>query len=191
MSRYCLARRFSLRFQKGDVKLLGWVGDETPFQLGVIVTGTRTADGRNEIVQRFLRALRKGAKDYHDAFTDGREQRADQAGAAAASEIIAKNVSQPAELVAKSIAYIDPELKLDEKDIRRQSAWFQQQGMVKGKVAIDFLRSTLATLVHCLSNPFYAFDPYETLRFGEAHRRARGATSRAHTMRRSTTGLTV
>src|ERR1700722_6588805 len=44
---------------KGDVKLLGYVGDETPWQLAGCFVSTKTADARGDVVQRFLRAFRK------------------------------------------------------------------------------------------------------------------------------------
>ncbi len=55
--------------ERGDLKLIGWVGDEAPWQFGIVFTGTKTADERHDTVARFLRAYRAGAKDYHDATT--------------------------------------------------------------------------------------------------------------------------
>ena len=60
---------------RGDIKLIGWVGDEAPWQFGIVFTGTHAADTRRDTVERFLRAYRKGARDYHDATTspDGKQ----------------------------------------------------------------------------------------------------------------------
>lgn len=125
--------------QAEKVRALGWVGDETPFQLGVIVTGRKTADAKPALVSRFLRALRNGAKAYHDAFTDARGHRLDGPTAAATTALIAKYVDQSPEQVARGISYIDADLRIDAKDIRRQVDWFHAQGMVKGKVDVDTL----------------------------------------------------
>jgi len=43
---------------RGDAKLLGWVGDETPWQLGAVFTATKTANGKRDLVERYLRAYR-------------------------------------------------------------------------------------------------------------------------------------
>ncbi len=40
--------------QRGDVKLLGWVGDETPWQYGALFTSSVTADQKRDQVERFL-----------------------------------------------------------------------------------------------------------------------------------------
>lgn len=125
--------------QAGKVRSLGWVGDETPFQLGVIVTGRKTADAKPALVNRFLRALRKGARAYHDAFADARDQRRDGPTAMEVKATIAKNLDRSPEQIARDIPYIDADLRIDVQDIRRQVAWFREQGMVKGGVDIDAL----------------------------------------------------
>lgn len=120
--------------QRGAVKLVGFVGDETPWQVGAVYTATRTADARGDFVARFLSAYRKGAKDYHDAFTGARGERRDGSGAPDIIAILAKYTGQPAATVDRSIAYVDGEARLDEADIRHQIAWYTKQGMVKGQI---------------------------------------------------------
>jgi len=56
---------------------LGWVGDQAPWQIGAIFASTKTDTTRHELVERFLHAFRKGAKEYHDAFTGPGETRRD------------------------------------------------------------------------------------------------------------------
>ena len=53
---------------KGDIVRLGYVGDETPFQTGILFTSAKATNDRRDVVERYLRAFRKGARDYHDAF---------------------------------------------------------------------------------------------------------------------------
>lgn len=118
--------------QRGDIKVIGWVGDETPWQIGAIWTGTTTADERRDTVLRFLRSFRRAARDYHDAFIDRDEQRRDQPTSPEVLAIIAKYTGQPVELVKLTIPYIDAEARLDVKDIFHQIAWYKSQGMVKG-----------------------------------------------------------
>lgn len=68
---------------KGEVKLLGWTGDETPWQLGGVFVSSKTAAENPALIERFLRAYVKGAHDYHDAVTGADERRADGAQAEA------------------------------------------------------------------------------------------------------------
>jgi NitT/TauT family transport system substrate-binding protein len=120
--------------QRGDVKLLGWVGDETPWQYGAIFTAKRTADGKRDMVERFLRAYRHGAKDYHDAFTGPDGRRSDGPAAPEILAILAKYIGQSVENVKFSITYADPEARLDVKDVLHQIDWYRGQGMIKGDV---------------------------------------------------------
>lgn len=122
---------------RGDLKLVGYVGDVTPIQTGVLFTSGKIADQQPDLVRRFLRAFHKGALDYHNAFIGLDEKRRDGPTADAILAIIAKYVGQsPAQLHA-GISYIDKDATLDVNDILRQLAWFQSQGMVKPEVRGD------------------------------------------------------
>jgi NitT/TauT family transport system substrate-binding protein len=123
--------------EKGDIRILGWVGDETPWQVYAMFTATKTADQRSDTVTRFLRAFRKGAHDYHDAFTGPGEVRRDGPDAAAVLAIIAKYTGLTIEGVRLGIPSIDADARLDVKDILRQIAWYKSQGMVKPEVDGD------------------------------------------------------
>jgi NitT/TauT family transport system substrate-binding protein len=54
--------------QKGDAKLVAYIGDETPWQLGGVLTSTKTANNRGDVVRRFLRGYKKGVEYYYEAF---------------------------------------------------------------------------------------------------------------------------
>ena len=120
--------------QRGDAKLLGVVGDETPWQMGAVFTTAKIADERHDTIERFLKAYRRGAQEYHDAFTGADGKRHDGPTADAVAAIIAKNVGQPVADVKARVTYVDPGLRLDVKDIAHQIAWYKAQGMVKGQV---------------------------------------------------------
>jgi NitT/TauT family transport system substrate-binding protein len=120
--------------ERGDVKLLGYPGDEVPTQGGATVITTASADQRGELVQRYLRALRKGARDYHDAFVGPDETPRMGPTAPAVLAIIAKYTGQAEAQIARALPYIDPEARLDVKDVLRQIAWYQAQGMIKGEI---------------------------------------------------------
>ena len=129
-----LATGYVPLIEKGDIKVLSWVGDEMPFQDRAIFTATKTANERGDMLQRFLRAYRRGAKDFHDAFTGPDEQPKDGPTAAATIDLIAKWVEQSPAQVRGGIAYIDPALRVNVADVLRQIAWYKSQGMLKADV---------------------------------------------------------
>jgi NitT/TauT family transport system substrate-binding protein len=123
--------------QKGDVKLIGYPGDEVPFQNGAVVIKTKTGDERSDLVQRYLRGLRKGARTYHDAFVGPDEKPRMGAAAPDVLAIISKYTEQPVEQIGSALPYIDADARLDVKDVLRQIAWYKSQGMIKGEVEGD------------------------------------------------------
>ena len=56
--------------ERQEAHLLGWVDDETPWQNGAVFVATKTATERRDLVEKFLRAFRKGTRDYHNAYTE-------------------------------------------------------------------------------------------------------------------------
>ncbi len=124
---------------KAGAHLLGWVGDETPWQIGAVFVTTKTADERGDMLKRFLRVLAKGSHDYHDAFTDAHEERADGPSAPAALAIIAKAIGETPQELDDQLPYVDPKLRLDVRDVRRQIDWYRDQGMIKGDINVDKL----------------------------------------------------
>lgn len=120
--------------QKGDVKLIGFVGDAVPWQVGAVYTSTKLANDRRDLVARFLTAYRKGARDYHAAFVgaDGRPAMGPTAPAVLA--ILAKYTGQPVARLEQALSDIDADARLDVADIKRQIAWFKSQHMLKGPV---------------------------------------------------------
>lgn len=123
--------------QRKEGRLLGWVGDETPWQMGVLWTSTKIIREREGMVGRFLRAYRRGARDYHDAFTGANEKRADGPTTTEVVAIIAKYTGLAATQIEQTVAYTDPALRIDVNDIGHQIAWFRSQGMVKVDVRTD------------------------------------------------------
>jgi NitT/TauT family transport system substrate-binding protein len=117
--------------ERGEIKRLGWLGDETPMQLGATFTATRTADQRHEVVERFLRALRKGASEYHAAFTGANGTRKDGPAAPAVLAVMAKYTGQAPERLEDEIAFVDADERLDVTDVLHQIAWYKSQGLVK------------------------------------------------------------
>ncbi len=137
--------------QRGGVKLLGWVGDETPWQYGAVFTASRTADARADLVARFLSAYHKGTREYHDAFTGPDGRRRDGPTAPAILDILAKYTRQSAETVKFSITDCDPEARLDRQDVLHQIEWYRAQGLIKG--AVDGSKIIDKRYVHDLPTP--------------------------------------
>jgi NitT/TauT family transport system substrate-binding protein len=117
---------------RAEAHMLGWVGDETPWQLGAIFATQRTLADRRAVVAGFLKAYRRGAHDFYDAFlvkgADGTPKEGPQAEPLLA--IIAKHTGQAVEQIRLGIPYVDPDAKLLVADIYRQVAWYQGEGLV-------------------------------------------------------------
>ena len=113
--------------QRGDARLLGWVGDELPQgQSEGTFTATRVANERPETVTHFLNAIRRG-------------ERADQPTAPELIAICARALNQPPDIVKLGIAYYDPQARVALSDVRRIIDWYKSQGMLKGEIDIDAL----------------------------------------------------
>ena len=120
---------------RNDAHLLGWVGDEAPYsQANTAFTSTKIANEKRDTVERFLRAFKRGAKDYHDAFADDQEHRRNGPTADAIIAILAKYTKQKIDTIETAIPWLDAQLRLDSKDVRHQIEWFTEQGQMKGKV---------------------------------------------------------
>jgi NitT/TauT family transport system substrate-binding protein len=119
-------------------KLLGWVGDETPWQLGAVFASTRTLANKT-LVTKLLGALDRADREYHDvilaAVKDGKAQINDRTRPLLG--IIAKYTNLPVEQVVGNCAYIDPDGKLDVKDVANQINWLQGQGFVDRGFGVD------------------------------------------------------
>ncbi len=118
----------------GAGKIIGWVHQETPWQVGAVFATPKTIETRRPMLEKFLRAYVKGAQDYAKAYLqrDAAGQRVFGAEAEALFPIMKKYV-QPEPTPATIIAganFIDSEARLIVSDIHRQVAWYQAQGLV-------------------------------------------------------------
>jgi NitT/TauT family transport system substrate-binding protein len=115
-------------------ELLGWIGDEAPWQAAVTMTTTKRLAEKPQTVEAFLRAFKRGAREYHDAFTGPGETRRDGPNAAEVLAILSKYTGQPPEQIKLSVAYVDGDARVDVKDIHHQIEWFKEQKMLKDDV---------------------------------------------------------
>ncbi|QAU44636.1 ABC transporter substrate-binding protein [Bradyrhizobium guangzhouense] len=113
----------------GGAKFLGWVGDETPWQLGAVFASPKTLANK-ALVTKFLGVLAKADREYHDvilaSMKDGKAPINDKTKPLL--EIIAKYTNLPVDQVVGNCAYIDPDGKLDVKNVDNQIKWLQEQG---------------------------------------------------------------
>jgi NitT/TauT family transport system substrate-binding protein len=112
-------------------KLLGWVGDETPWQLGAVFASPKTLANK-ALVTKLLGALQRADREYHDVILAQVKD-----GDAPINEvtkplleIIAKYTNLPVEQVVGNCAYVDPDGRLDVKNVANQIIWLQGQGFV-------------------------------------------------------------
>ena len=112
-------------------KLLGWVGDETPWQLGAVFASPKTLTNK-VLVTKLLAALDRADREYHDVIlasvTGGKAAINEQTRPLL--EIIAKYTNLPVEQVVGNCAYIDADGKLDVSNVDNQIKWLQAQGFV-------------------------------------------------------------
>ena len=114
---------------EGGAKFLGWVGDETPWQLGAVFASPKTLTNK-ALVTKLLGALAKADREYHDVILA-----AMKGGVAPINEqtrplleIVAKYTNLPVEQVVGNCAYIDPDGKLYVTNVDNQIKWLQEQG---------------------------------------------------------------
>jgi NitT/TauT family transport system substrate-binding protein len=117
--------------------LLAWVGDETPWQNTLLFVSAKAADEKKPMIEAFMRAYRKGAHDYYNAFTSPDGKRKDGPTAPAILAIMSKALSQSTEQLDQGISYDDPDAKLDMNDVRHQIAWFKEQNMIPADADAD------------------------------------------------------
>jgi NitT/TauT family transport system substrate-binding protein len=133
----------------GSGKIIGWVHEHTPWQLGALFTSTKNTTEKRPMVQRFVKAYVRAAGDYAEAFheRDASGKRVFGPKADALIPILQKYVKpEPtADQVKASVSFIDPKGRLLVKNLYDQVAWYKAQGMVdagadaKGMIDLGFV----------------------------------------------------
>lgn len=122
----------------GGARLLGWVGDETPWQLGAVFASPK-ALGNKPLVTKLLAALARADREYHEvilaSIKDGKADINDRTRPLL--EIIAGYTNLQVAQVVGNCAYIDPDGKLDVSNVANQIAWMQEQGFVDKGFGVD------------------------------------------------------
>ena len=125
-----------------QAKLIAWCSQFADTELGALFASPTMLTSRRAIAERFVRAYRRGAADYHDAFLrlDKYSKRVSNAVSHDAAKIVAYYVYPHAardEAMAAAegeVHYMDAQARLDTADLGRRVAWYQAQGLLDPSV---------------------------------------------------------
>ncbi|MET0389995.1 MAG: ABC transporter substrate-binding protein [Polyangiales bacterium] len=125
----------------GSGEIIGWVHEQTPWQLGALFTSSDHTQHKRPLVEHFVRAYQRGLADYAAAFLvkDAQGKRVFGDAAQAALPILERWVDpKPSfETVKQAANYMDPQGRLLTKDVHEQLAWYQAQGLVDRAVKAE------------------------------------------------------
>jgi len=123
---------------RGEFHLLAWAGDIAPIPAGnAVFTSTKHANEDSDLVKRFLVAYRHGTHDFADAFIGPDGKHRNSPDAPAILDIMSKFTGAPAAVIAKTIAYVEPQGRIDKDSIVDQIAWYKSQNLMKANVTAD------------------------------------------------------
>jgi NitT/TauT family transport system substrate-binding protein len=124
--------------KEANAHIIGWVSEQTPWQLGALFTSSKHVAEHRDWVARFVRAYQRGLADYSAAFLqkDAAGKRVFGAEAKAALPILQKWVDpKPSEeTVEQSANFMDAQGRLRVSDIYKQVAWYNAEGMLEAAV---------------------------------------------------------
>ncbi|HWK96586.1 MAG TPA: ABC transporter substrate-binding protein [Pseudolabrys sp.] len=128
-------------------KLVAWCSQFSTSELGALLASPAMLKGRRAVTEKFLRAYRRGAADYHALFLrlDRYSKRVSNAASQEAAKILAYYVYPRARLheaVAMAegeVHYMDAKARIDAADLDRRIAWYQAQGLLDKAVTAQNL----------------------------------------------------
>lgn len=123
-------------------KLIGWYSDLDEQQLGALFASAKAIQTHRSMVEKFVRAYRRGAADYTTALMrhDSSGKRVSNTKSVEVSTTIARYVypgqrlKKAAETVEAGAYFMDADARLDPFDIARQVEWYKAQGLVDKSV---------------------------------------------------------
>ncbi|MGM0561263.1 MAG: ABC transporter substrate-binding protein [Pseudomonadota bacterium] len=112
-------------------RIIGWVSEETPYQLGGIFTSRHLAEEEPETVRRFLKAYLRAARDYAEAFHHRRGQdRPASENSERLAELLQHYIDASPQALRAGASYVDPEGRLDVGSIYQQVEWYRSAGLL-------------------------------------------------------------
>lgn len=128
----------------GAGRIVGYVGDETPYNGIAFLSRGDTVEKKREAMVRFIRAMLRANKDYDAAFQqkgpDGVPVR--KAAAQDIMAVVSKWTEQPVKVIAEAMPYIEPDGDLKLSEVQQQVKLWQQSGMVDKTVVAEGLLDT-------------------------------------------------
>ena len=124
----------------GAVKLLGWVGDEVPYQITALFATRAMIDKRAEALHRFCKGYQQGIALYRKAFLtfgpDGKPVYGPETDAAIKqiTQYVFTGDPNAAAKIKSGIGWYDVGGALDVADVTAQLKWYEAHGMVKGNI---------------------------------------------------------
>ncbi|MFZ0068791.1 MAG: ABC transporter substrate-binding protein [Pseudolabrys sp.] len=126
-----------------QAKLVGWYSELDEQQFGALFVSTKMIGTRRGVVERFIRAYRRGTADYAEALLrkDRNSKRTSDTRSHEAATTIARYVYPDrgdggAAAVEAAAYFIEPQAGLDVEDIERQIAWYKTQGLIDKSVNV-------------------------------------------------------
>jgi NitT/TauT family transport system substrate-binding protein len=124
---------------EGAGHVIGWVGDETPWQTNAILTSPNLVAADRSVVQRFITTYQRGAAEYAAAFNardpagdpaDGSEQRA-------LLTLLSHVTGETSEHLRFGLPYIDPRGYMLVQDLRDQVTFWKRERLADDDVNLD------------------------------------------------------
>ena len=124
-----------------NAKLVGWYSEVDEQQLGALFVSSKMIATRRPVVEKFVRAYRRGVADYTAALLrkDIHSKRTSDMRSHEAATTIARYVypdrgESGAAAVEASAYFIEPQAQLDLSDLERQVAWHKARGRIDKNV---------------------------------------------------------
>lgn len=119
----------------GEAKVIARVADAGSYRFGALFASSKVLERQKDAVARFVRAYRRGARLYNDAFF-GSGARRNEVALMIAAHIMPSDAASDrvAKLVADGAYYVEPDAPLDATDLRRQVDWYRSQGFIDATV---------------------------------------------------------
>jgi NitT/TauT family transport system substrate-binding protein len=135
-----LPATLALQVEKsGSARIVAWMADEVPGQIGGIFANPATMAQHPDVVVRFLRAYLKAIRYYDRAFQqkgpDGKPIRGDNYDEVL--KIIADYLEQPAAEVEEGLPYFNPDARLASSDLAAQIAAWQSIKQLDPSISLD------------------------------------------------------
>ncbi len=126
---------------EGVAQILGWAGDETPWQLGALFTSSENLENRPQVVERFVRAYRSAAQLYAGAFLqrDANGERQFGEEALRLAGLLQEYIPSTVPEILAGAPFIERDVGISATAIAPQILWFQRRDLVDPRVEASLI----------------------------------------------------